>query len=153
MALRAEFSLINSELNGFLFAPIGEEENGTQLTVLSALSRLALDPWGEAARLSDLPKEMAVTALAATITRLPTGRWEPSDIRVIAARLVQLLPDRAPALPPTRSGSGERKHVPAAFWLAVLLVCTVFLGVWSVRTAPTPHGVPAPSQHEQLRDR
>jgi hypothetical protein len=76
MALRAEFSLINSEFNGFLFAPIGEEESGIELTVFSALTRLAVDPWGEAARLSGLPKEIAAPALASMIARLPSGAAE-----------------------------------------------------------------------------
>lgn len=59
MALRPQFSLINSEFNEFLFAPVGEEGNGTVLTVLSAFTRLGMDPWGEAALLSELPKEAA----------------------------------------------------------------------------------------------
>jgi len=33
MALRPQFSLIHSEFNEFLFAPVGEEEHGS-LTVL-----------------------------------------------------------------------------------------------------------------------
>jgi hypothetical protein len=37
MALPANFSLLDSELNDFLFAQLGEEENGLSLTVLSAL--------------------------------------------------------------------------------------------------------------------
>ena len=56
MALRPEYSLGHSEFNEFLFAFVGEEKSGQQLTVLSALARLGLDPWGEAARLSELPK-------------------------------------------------------------------------------------------------
>jgi hypothetical protein len=37
--------------NDFLFAPIGEQANGMQLSVLSALARMNVDPWEEAARL------------------------------------------------------------------------------------------------------
>ena len=36
--------------NDFLFATVCEEANGMQLSVLSALARLNLDPWEEAAR-------------------------------------------------------------------------------------------------------
>jgi hypothetical protein len=57
MALRPEYSLIHSEFNDFLFALVGKEKNGMQLTVLSALVRLGFDPWREAARLSELTKE------------------------------------------------------------------------------------------------
>jgi hypothetical protein len=51
------YSLLDSEFNDFLFAPIGEEGNEMLLSVLSALARLGVDPWQEAARLSQLPKE------------------------------------------------------------------------------------------------
>jgi len=94
MALRAEFSLGHSEFNEFLFAFVGEESGGQQLTVLSALARLGLDPWGEAARLSELPKEAATHALAATIGTLPGRDWKVSDRRAIAVRLVNCLPRR-----------------------------------------------------------
>jgi hypothetical protein len=43
------FALQNSSLNSFVFADIGTELNGSNLTILSALSRLGKDPWVEAA--------------------------------------------------------------------------------------------------------
>ncbi len=46
MTLRPQFSLINSEFNEFLFASVGMEKTGIELTVLSALTRLGVDPWG-----------------------------------------------------------------------------------------------------------
>jgi hypothetical protein len=87
-------SLLNSEFNDFLFAPIGEERNEMLLSVLSALARLDIDPWQEAARLDRLPKRLATQSLASMIGRLSYGRWPPSDSQVIAARLVKLLPSR-----------------------------------------------------------
>ena len=92
MALRTEYSLGNSEFNDFLFAFVGEEKSGTPLTVLSALARLDLDPWGEASRLSELTKKAATIALAAKIAVLPEGDWKASDSQSIAVRLVDLLP-------------------------------------------------------------
>ena len=94
MALRPEYSLGHSEFNEFLFSFVGEERSGQQLTVLSALARLGLDPWGEAARLSELPKEAATHALAAAIGALPGGDWKVSDLQSIAVRLVNCLPRR-----------------------------------------------------------
>jgi hypothetical protein len=100
MTLRPEFTLGHSEYNAFLFASVGEEAAGVQLTVLTALTRLGLDPWQEAARLSDLPREAAARALAATIATLPEGDWKVSEAGAIAARLVDCLPARsAPAVP------------------------------------------------------
>lgn len=100
MALRPEYSLGHSEFNEFLFAVVGEEKSGQQLTVLSALARLGLDPWGEAARLSELPKEVATNSLVAAIGALPGGAWTDSDQQTIATRLVNCLPRRGS--PPAR---------------------------------------------------
>jgi hypothetical protein len=47
--------LIGPEFDDFLFAPLGEERNGMRLSVISALSRLEVDPWQEAASLAELP--------------------------------------------------------------------------------------------------
>src|SRR5579884_346887 len=95
MALGAEFSLLHSELNDFLFAEMGEEENGAPITVLSALTRLGFDPWAEGARLSDLPKAAAAQALASLIARFPCGADGASQVAVLAERLAGLLPKRA----------------------------------------------------------
>src|SRR3954471_13380440 len=101
MTLRPEYSLGHSEYNAFLFAAVGEERVGT-LTVLSALSRLGVDPWQEAARLSDLPRDTAARALAATFARLPEGGWKQADLGAIAASLVASLPTHStPEIPPT----------------------------------------------------
>ena len=75
MTLRPEYSLGHSEYNAFLFAAVGEESVGT-LTVLTALSRLGIDPWQEAARLSDLPRETAARVFAQTIAKLARRRLE-----------------------------------------------------------------------------
>jgi hypothetical protein len=92
MALPAQFSLLQSELNDFLFAPLGDEENGAPLSVLSALTRLDIDPWIEAARLSNLPKEAVVGALVSLIALFPRERRTAADVRDMANRLAKLLP-------------------------------------------------------------
>lgn len=96
MTLRPEFTLAHSEFNAFLFAPVGVDKAGLPLTVLSALTRLGFDPWGEAARLSALPVDAATDALAKAIIRLPEGDWKRSDSASIAGRLVACLPRRSP---------------------------------------------------------
>ena len=112
MALRREYSLGHSQFNDFLFAFVGEEKSGARLTVLSALARLGFDPWAEAARLSDLTREVAASALAATIVTLPEGNWKASDSRSIADRLVDRLPKRVS--PPANSArdGGIRDRMP-----------------------------------------
>ena len=56
--------ILQREFDDFLFVPIGADRNEMPLTVLSALSRLDLDPWEEAAELSELPKDTATQRLA-----------------------------------------------------------------------------------------
>ena len=93
-----------TDLETFLYAPIGEEGNGMTLSVLSGLSRLGVDPWDEAARLSRLPRDGAITSLGQRIAELPRGAWQLSDTMGIAARLVALLPKGdPPPQPPYRS--------------------------------------------------
>ena len=76
MTLRPEYSLGHSAYNDFLFGTLGQDAAGTEITVLSALSRLGLDPWQDSARLAALPRDEAASALAATIARLPDGTWQ-----------------------------------------------------------------------------
>jgi hypothetical protein len=140
MTLRPEYSLGNSTYNTFLFAAIGEEKVGLPLTVLTALTRLGFDPWREAARLSDLPRETAARAFAITIAMLPEGDWKASESEAIATRLVNWLPERSVAAIPS-VGSGRTAGAAAAAseviqssatkWLtwAVLVVAIVFLGL------------------------
>jgi DNA-binding transcriptional regulator YiaG len=110
------------EYNAFLFAAVGEEAVGLPLTVLTALARLGIDPWQEAARLSDLPRETAAQVFALTIAELPEGDWKAADAAKIAARLVDSLPLRsAPPIPSTAvqraRGSIAMKNSRFPAWL------------------------------------
>ena len=114
MTLRPEYSLGNSTYNGFLHAEVGEDTNGTRLTVLTALTRLGVDPWVEAARLADLPRDVAVTALAAFIARLPEGNWKAADSEAIALRVANFLPGHsaAPLQQPAPRAGKARPRAP-----------------------------------------
>ena len=65
------FGLRNSSLNAFFLADIGDELNGSRLTILSALARLGKDPCMEAARWDQEPKARAIEALTASIIDMP----------------------------------------------------------------------------------
>jgi hypothetical protein len=141
MSLRPQYSLLNSEFNDFLFARLGEEKTGIELTVLSALTRLGFDPWGEAARLAGLPPHAAARALAKTIALLPEGDWNDwnaSDPAVIAARLVHRLPGRAaPSLQGPRTGrpkDARRKSLATASLICVALGIGALLVIWHLRS-------------------
>ena len=83
--------LIGPEFDEFLCAPIGDDRNGTGLSVLSALARLNVDPWQEATSLALMPREAAVVRLTALIDALP-NEGTIGIPRTIAADLVALLP-------------------------------------------------------------
>jgi hypothetical protein len=135
MTLRPEYSLGHSEYNAFLFASVGEEKSGLQLTVLTALTRLGFDAWDEAARLSGLAKDAAARELATAIGRLPEGDWKVSEAGAIAARLVTSLPRHSvTAVPPTRvrqaATPGTTGGSRVTKWLvwSVVAVATLLLG-------------------------
>jgi hypothetical protein len=122
MPLAARFSLLHSDLNDFLFASVGEEQNGMPLNVVSGLTRLGIDPWDEAARLAALPKARAAEALAPMIARLPVGRRLPSDNLAISHRLVALLPN-ARASRPADAEAADRKSDKRFSRILLLLAC------------------------------
>jgi hypothetical protein len=125
MALSARFSLLHSDLNDFLFASVGEEQNGVTLSVVSALTRLGLDPWEEAARLTPLPKPRAAEALATLIARLPISRTLSSDDLAISQRLVELLPDQKTVPMEGRKRAAARQK---NYWQAMILLACLALG-------------------------
>lgn len=136
MGLRAEFSLGNSEYNDFLFAVVGDEPSGQPLTVLSAMARLGLDPWEEAARLAGLGRTAATSTLAALFAGLPDGDRTEAESYSIAVRLVSLLPRYAsrPAEPDHGVERPDRK-LDIRYWLfrialaaAAVLVLARFFG-------------------------
>jgi hypothetical protein len=92
------------------------------VSVLSALARLDLDPWKEAAELSELAKNTAAQRLASLIARLPGGRWTQADSVPIADRLIKLLPHRSPTEAPLAQrarGLPEMTHSA----VAKILIC------------------------------
>lgn len=83
------------------------------LSVLSALARLDIDPWQEAAKLSGLPGGAATQRLASLIAALPDELSAYPDPETVAARLVALLPRPANPNIPSREtlfGAGAVTH-------------------------------------------
>ena len=122
------FSLLKSEFNDFLFAPIGEEKNGLVITVLSAFARLGIDPWQESARLGQLSPAMATQRLTSIISGLPNGQWTQSDVGGIAVRLIGLLPATGAAALPLRqnaSGNTPAEHLVSPRTVTLLFVAII----------------------------
>jgi hypothetical protein len=104
----ASASVQRPEFDDFLFAPIGDERNGMLLSVISALARLDLDPWSEAARLARMPRETATERMTSLISALPDETSAHRDPEAIAARLIALLPC------PGASSAPQRAPLPGA---------------------------------------
>ena len=126
MTLAARFSLLHSDLNDFLFASVGDEQNGMPLSVLSALTRLGVDPWEEAGRLAALPKALAAEAMASMIARLPMARPQRSGNLAVSRRLVELLPKHPASSAPTREQSAEKDK---GYFHALMLIGCLALGM------------------------
>ncbi len=139
---RPELAIGHPEFDAFLSAPVGEEADGIELTVMSALARIGLDPWSEAARLSDLPHDAAVEALAATLGQLPTGSWKQGgdlgSLGDLARRLADCLPrSHRPVAEPGRPAIAARPR-PAArtasgpmLWLLYAAIAVGFYVLFS----------------------
>lgn len=130
MTLRPEYALGHSELNAFLFAPAGKDEAGQELTVLSVLARLDLDPWAEAGRLANLPRAAAAQALAALLYQ---GDPKTPDAAGRATRLVDFLPPQGvtpiPVVQPPpviQNTSVEKMKSRPPVWL----ICIVAAVAW-----------------------
>ena len=87
MVRSASLSALPSIYSNFLYAPIGENTNGTLLTVLSMLARQNVDPWEEAADLSRLPSDTAARKLMSMISVLPGMSSTPADQKALADRV------------------------------------------------------------------
>ena len=125
MTRSASVSVLGSEFDDFLFAPIREDRNDMPLSVLSALARLDIDPWQEAGKLARLPGETATQRLASLIAALPDGPSAHLDPGTIAARLIALLPSRASSKIPSRGTLLDAGEV-TKFRAGICNVCCLY---------------------------
>ena len=143
MTPAASVFFVGSEFNDFLHASIGVESNDMPLTVLSALARLNIDPWGEAAELSELPKHSATQRLASLIARLPRGRWTQGDCETTADRLIGLLPRNGRGtVPSAQGGQGlpEKTNSGTAKILLYAALGITALMIIAASREPPSHG-------------
>lgn len=84
----------NHDLERFLHASVGEDRKGDGVTVLSALARLNLDPWEEAADLAALGREAAGARLGSLLSRFRDVPALGKDHAPVAQDLTRLLPER-----------------------------------------------------------
>lgn len=119
---RSRFSNLNPSFDDFLFAPVCDEANGMQLSVLSALARSNVDPWEEAIRLAAMPKAIAERTLLSIINLVAGKSWNPPEAQATAARLVGLLPhavNGASATAPGAARSSVKSPMTSYWWVWV----------------------------------
>ena len=124
MTVRPDYALSRARYTPFLFTVVGTERrdaenSGEDITVLTALARIGIDPWEEAARLAVLPRAEAAQSLAATFINLPDTHWALGDATGTARRFVDTLPPLSHRAPPP-PGSGI--FLTWRFWAAGSLV-------------------------------
>jgi hypothetical protein len=150
---------LGSEFDAFLFAAIGEDQNGLPLSVVSLLGRMDLDPWQEAANLAGLRAEVAAQKLATLLAALPDSSLKRSDAGTMAARLIAQLPRRAASDAQSLGAMRVRDTVHPhalvtailfALWTIWVLSAPSVTGRHDAPThevtahAPTPLSVPSP---------
>jgi hypothetical protein len=108
------------------------DRNESPLSVMSALARLDIDPWAEAAALAALSKAAAVARLSALLGPLPGAPATKPDRESLCQRVLGLLPAASavprPAGPvaPTAGGFGALTQArPAASFLAWLVIAAL----------------------------
>jgi hypothetical protein len=125
---RSSTVIPTSRYDEFLFASVCEEANGMPLSVLSALARMNVDPWEEAARLAAMPKEVAEKTLVSTFDVASASIGKPSEAETIAARLVRLLPHRtegATAAATEIAGARSQRTLFSLIWLCFAIALSL----------------------------
>lgn len=134
-------ALPNSNLNAFLYADVGVEDNGCGLTILSVLARLGKDPWAEAALWSQKSKDAAVDALTQNINLMQLRQPPDEPARSTALRLVDLLP--RPAISPDARARTDLKAaalvMPNGMWMIIGYASIYFALAVSMGLAPKPN--------------
>ncbi len=128
---RPDLRFLKCEFDAFLYAPIGLERIGGELTVVSALARLGVDPWEEAEMLSHLSEESAANRLSSLIARYPDLMFEAGERSRLAKSLIALLPHQRRSLVSRRVQTGDKRRIvavrsiPSYFLISALMLLAV----------------------------
>lgn len=117
------------EFDRFLHASVGEDRNGSGVTVLSTLARLGLDPWCETAELAMSGREAARARLGLLLSRFRDVPSLGQDHGTVARELSLLLPEPPSRRPPANpgGGAGPGTRVSGSTILTVLAILFALL--------------------------
>lgn len=117
------------EFERFLYASVGEDRNGSVVTVLSTLARLGLDPWRETADLVSLGHNAARMRLETLLARFRDVPTLPGDREKVARDLSRLLPESPPSQTLKRAAStvaDSRPGTSGAIWAVLAILFVLF---------------------------
>ena len=95
---------LRKDFDDFLFAPVGQDFDGTPLTLVTVLARLGIDPWEEAAEIASLAHEPAMQRLASRLEAIPNRPSSCQVTKLVAGKW--RVPDR----------TNRRPLVPQIWW-------------------------------------
>jgi hypothetical protein len=121
-----------TDFDRFLYATVGEDRDGSTVTVVSALARLGLDPWNEATELALLGREAACARLGKLLSGFEDVPTLALEHGAVAATLTSLLPDRLSrrVTKLTKPALSKGRAVSFGWVLAVLMVVLVLARVY-----------------------
>jgi hypothetical protein len=133
----ASHASMNDAYDAFLFESLGTDENGMDLSVLSALARAGVDPWAEAKRLAGLPRQAAIAAIAAILNLA-------SDTET-ARRLAELLPRSAVASSTPAKNLIDRQTLFRKYGLIVIIAWLAIAVAFMMFSASSNPVMPSPA--------
>jgi hypothetical protein len=125
----------------FLYGSVADQDNGTPISVLTALARGNCDPWEEAARLARLPADRAERELVELLNRSVGRKLSFAELESAAKRLVPLLPFRRRLVSAAAIPVGTDAARQLVYW-------AVWFGIVTVMIVAQAHDRPAPAQSE-----
>ena len=128
------------EFGDFLYAQIGSPADRMPLTVMSAMARLDIDPWQQAAELAALSRAAANARLLAIFAQLPLDQKPPTISQALVCHLIELLPrnNKMSALSPARGESNTNDFLKTIIFGAMLF--SILLLALTSTLDPSRHG-------------
>jgi hypothetical protein len=144
---------LGSEFADFLYAPIGPDRNGMPLSMLSALARQDVDPWEEAAKLTQLPEQEAVSQLVSLLGAFPHAMLACPDPATLATRLIALLPRRGDHVLPglnlfDQADPAKHSEVVSSLSFALIFMVLTLFSIWLIGSPQTSGQLPVHSAPE-----
>jgi len=126
----------------FLYGSVADQDNGTPISVLTALARGNYDPWEEAARLARLPPNRAERELVQLLNGCIGRKVSPAELESAAKRLVPLLPFRRRLISKAAASPvGTDAARQLVYWV-------VWFGIVTIMIVAQPNDRPTPAESE-----